>query len=97
MLLLAKPLQAARGKDTSMHSIPAYHADQALRLANERLDGFRAESEMLRLAAKSRASKPSTPFAGLRAAVGSLRSAMTGVDVDSRPVTPTLSDYPFRA
>jgi hypothetical protein len=81
-----------------MQPIPAYYADGALRLANERLDGFRAESEMLRLAAKARSSRPSTSaFSALRAAVASLRSAMTVVEADSRPVTPTLNDYPYRA
>ena len=81
-----------------MHSIPAYYADQALRLANERLEGFRAESETLRLAAKSRPSKRSTTrFAALRAAVASVRSAVTVVETDVRSVTPALNDYPYRA
>ena len=81
-----------------MHSIPAYYADEALRLANERLDGFRAESEMLRLATRSRPSKRSTtPFAALRAAAASLRSAVTIVDSDALPVTPALNEYPYRA
>jgi len=75
-----------------MHSIAYIYAEDALRLANERLDGFRSDADSSRLAA----AQPSrSRFVGIRTALASLRSALTAVE-PAGPSLPSLNDYPYR-
>jgi hypothetical protein len=67
-------------------------ASEALRLADERLDGYRQETARHRLAA--RAAKPSR-IASIVSAVSSLRAALSAVETDNS--TPSLINYPYRA
>jgi hypothetical protein len=76
-----------------MNAIAALYADQALRLADERANGFRREADHDRLAAIGRSNRGR--FAGLRAAIASFRNTVTAVDPVG-PALPTLIDYPYR-
>ena len=69
-----------------------FAANEALRLTNERLEGFRQERVMDRLAA--RAAKPSA-LAAIASAVSSFRAAASAVDTDHS--IPALSNYPYRS
>lgn len=75
-----------------MNAYAMFAADEALRLANERLEGFRLEQANERLAA--RAPKRS-PFAAIASAVSSFRAAASAVDTDHS--IPALSNYPYRS
>jgi hypothetical protein len=75
-----------------MNAYAMFAADEALRLANERLEGFRRERAIDRLAA--RAPKRSS-FGAIASAVSSFRAAVSAVDTDHS--IPTLSNYPYRS
>jgi hypothetical protein len=67
-------------------------ANEALRLANERQDGFRRERAIDRLVA----SQPKrSRFAGFAAAVSSARETLSAVDTDFS--LPVLNEYPYRS
>jgi hypothetical protein len=67
-------------------------ANEALRLANERQDGFRRERAIDRIVA----SQPKrSRFAGIAAAVSSVRASLSAVDTDLS--LPTLKEYPYRS
>ena len=74
-----------------MNAFAMFAADEALRLANERQDGFRQERANDRLAAGT--PKPGL-FSGIASAASSLRAALSAVDTDSS--LPALSNYPYR-
>jgi hypothetical protein len=68
------------------------YANEALRLAHERQDGFLRERAIDRLVA----SQPKqSRFAGIAAAVSSARASLSAVDTDFS--LPTLTDYPYRS
>ncbi|HEV8489729.1 MAG TPA: hypothetical protein VGQ58_08090 [Candidatus Limnocylindrales bacterium] len=67
-------------------------ADQALRLADERLDGYRRERAIDRIAAGQ---PKQNRFAGIAAAVSSARAAFSAVDTDFS--LPILRDDPYRS
>ncbi len=77
-----------------MSVIAAYMAEQALRLANERADGFRREAELNRMAGSAR--RRGARFGAIAAALASLRSTFSSVDVEVPASLPTLMDYPYR-
>jgi hypothetical protein len=67
-------------------------ANEALRLANERQDGFRRERAIDRIVA----SQPKrSRFAGIAAVVSSARVSLSAVDTDFS--LPTLKEYPYRS
>lgn len=74
-----------------MSPMASIHADHALRLANERLDGLRAEARLQHSASAQRRGR----FGSLRQVMASVRAAFREVEVD-RP-TVRLTDYPYRA
>lgn len=76
-----------------MNAIAAFYADQALRLANERIDGYRDDARRDRLAASGRSD--GGRFAGLRAGIAAFRRQVSSVEAVG-PALPTLMDYPFR-
>ena len=78
-----------------MNVIGSFHADAALRLANERLDDYRTESRHNRLAAAG--PKRGSRLAGFRSSLASFRSALTSVDTDRSLGLPKLDDYPYRS
>lgn len=75
-----------------MNAYAMFSANEALRLANERLEGFRMEQANDRFAA--RAPKRSS-FGAIASAVSSFRAAASAVDADHS--IPTLSNYPYRS
>lgn len=76
-----------------MNAIAMLHADQALRLANERAASLRREAELHRIVA----ARPRRSILGtLAAAVTSLRRTITTVDPDFGSGIPTLREYPTR-
>jgi hypothetical protein len=94
MLLIANPSDrgAAERRDQAMNALAMFAADEALRLANQRLDGYRQESANDRLAAGA---PLRNPFRAIVSAVSSLRAALSAVDTDDS--LPNLIDYPYRA
>ena len=78
-----------------MNVIGSFHADAALRLANERLDDYRTEARHNRFAAA--APKRESRLAGFRGALESFRSALTSVETDRSLGLPKLDDYPYRS
>ena len=75
-----------------MNAFAMFAADEALRLASERVEGYRQEQADWRLAA--RASKRSR-FASISGAVSSFRSALSATETDQ--ALPALSNYPYRS
>lgn len=75
-----------------MNGYAMFAADEALRLANERLEGFRLEQANDRRAASA---PKRSPFAALASAVSSFRAAASAVDTDHS--IPALSNYPYRS
>jgi hypothetical protein len=74
-----------------MHNFALIYAEEAIRLANEDVRAHRR-------AARERASNRRSRWAGLRAiahAISDLPSRLT-ISVE-QTVTPSLSDYPYRA
>jgi hypothetical protein len=69
-----------------------FAATEALRLANERLEGFRLEQANDRLPARS---PKRSSFRAIASAVSSFRAALPAVDTDHS--IPALSDYPYRS
>jgi hypothetical protein len=77
-----------------MTAFAMYAADEALRVANERLAELRRESENQRLVTGRR--RPHRMFLGtVRAALSSLRPRLEAVD-GAALATPRLADYPYR-
>jgi hypothetical protein len=74
-----------------MNAYAMFLSSEALRLANERLDGFRQEQAIHRLTAGA---PKRSRFSAIASAVSSLRAAISAVDTDQS--LPTLSDYPYR-
>jgi hypothetical protein len=74
-----------------MNAFAMFAADEALRLANERQDGFRRERAIDRLAARA---QQRGLFGGIASAVSSVRAALSAVDTDSS--LPALVNYPYR-
>ena len=74
-----------------MNAFAMFAADEALRIANERQDGFRRERANDRLAGLTL--KPGL-FGGIASAISSLRAAFSAVDTDSS--LPALVNYPYR-
>ena len=76
-----------------MNSYGMIVASEALRLADERLAGYREEQARHRLAASVR------PTGGLidriSVAVSSIRATVSVVDTDTS--LPSLNDYPYRS
>ena len=68
-----------------MQSLALIYADQAIRLANERSIEHRRAALARRAASRH----------GIAAAISDLARRLT--IVEESPVTPTLSDYPYRA
>jgi hypothetical protein len=75
-----------------MNAFAMFAADEALRLASERVEGYRQEQAAWRLAA--RASKGSR-FASISGAVSSFRSALSSAKADQ--ALPALNNYPYRS
>ena len=74
-----------------MNAYAMFAANEALRLANERIEGFRLERANDRYAAAPKRN----PFAAIASAVSSFRAAASAVDTD-HPL-PALSNYPYRS
>lgn len=75
-----------------MNAFAMFAADEALRLANERVEGYRQEQADRRLAA--RASNRSL-VASISGAVSSFRSALSATEADR--ALPALNNYPYRS
>lgn len=75
-----------------MNAYAMFAANEALRLANERLEGFRLEQANHRRAAGS---PKRSRFAAIASAVSSFRAAASAVDTDHS--IPALSNYPYRS
>ena len=75
-----------------MNAYAMFAANEALNLANERLEGFRLEQSNARLVA---AAPKRSRFAALASAVSSFRAAASSVDTDHS--IPTLTNYPYRS
>jgi hypothetical protein len=75
-----------------MNAYAMFAANEALRLANERLEGFRLEQANHRRAA---AAPKRSAFAAIASAVSSFRAAASAVDTDHS--IPALTDYPYRS
>jgi hypothetical protein len=71
-----------------MFTMAAVYADEALRLANERLDGLHEESRHNRI----HSAKPSR-VARIRASLAAFASPAREVEIAPLP---RLSDYPYR-
>jgi len=68
------------------------YANEALRLAHERQDGFLRERAIERIVA----SQPKrSRFAGIAAAVSAARTTLSAVDTDFS--LPVLKEYPYRS
>jgi hypothetical protein len=77
-----------------MNAYAMFAADEALRVANQRLAELRRETRNQRLAA---ATSPRSSFAeAVGSALGSVRSALAPID-NHAPATPALADYPYRS
>jgi len=76
-----------------MFPMAAIHADEALRLANERLDGLRSESRQNRSA--TAAPWRAQHLGRVHGLLASIRQALG--DVDATAPAPRLNDYPYRA
>ena len=74
-----------------MHDIAMIQAEYALRLANEHAEEYRRQAELARQWGRSRRS-------ALQAIVAAISGLTTGLTTGSlgQPVTPALSDYPYR-
>ena len=76
-----------------MNGFAIFGADEALRMANDRMRELRRESDVRRLIGRNHG-------AGLRAriaaAVSSFEAAFTSVDRDFTTL-PSLSEYPYRS
>ena len=77
-----------------MSVLSPYFADQALRLANERADGFRREAEMNRQAASAR--RPGPRFPAISAVLASVRGFVDAAQPEAGSKLPSLIDYPYR-
>lgn len=68
-----------------------FGSSEALRLANDRLDGLRQERAIHRRTALAQKRRR---FGAIASAVSSLRAALSAVDTDQS--IPTLSNHPYR-
>lgn len=75
-----------------MNAFAMFAADEALRLANERIEGYRQEQVNRRVAAGG---PKRSRFAAIGGAVSSLRETLSAVDTDT--TLPALSNYPYRS
>jgi hypothetical protein len=75
-----------------MNAYAMFAANEALNLANERLEGFRLEQANERRAATA---PKRSPFAAIASAVSSFRAAVSTVETDHS--IPALSNYPYRS
>jgi hypothetical protein len=90
----ATEIEAAASRSRPMTAFAMYAADEALRVANQRLAELRRESENQRLVAGRR--RPHRLLLDtVRAALSSLRSGLKAVD-GAPLATPRLADYPYR-
>jgi hypothetical protein len=85
------PNGAAERRDQAMNAFAMFAADEALRVANQRIDGYLQEQSNRRLVAGA---PKRSRFAAVATAASSLRAALSAVDVDR--TIPTLTDYPYR-
>ena len=77
-----------------MNAYALISADDALRLANERMQELRNESGIERMRPAMRPAR--SLFGRIAAAVSSLRTTLTTIDADFTTL-PTLSNYPYRS
>lgn len=75
-----------------MNAFAMFAADEALRLANERIEGYRQEQASRRLAVGG---PKRSRFAAIGGAVSSFRTAISTVETDQ--ALPALSNYPYRS
>jgi hypothetical protein len=75
-----------------MHSLAMIQAEYALRLANERAEEYRRQAELERQWNRPRRSG----LQAIAAAISGLTRRVAAGPAD-QAVTPTLSDYPYRA
>jgi hypothetical protein len=76
-----------------MNAYSLITADDALRLANERMQGLRNEAGIERIRSANRPGR--SLFGRIAAAVSSVRT--TATTVDAVPALPALSNYPYRS